>query len=125
MHEFSLMASVLKNVEDSAKEAGATQITCISLVVGRMTEVLPDAMEFALEALGEGTMAEGCQLQIKLLEPRSRCLACNREYDHDRYHRSCPDCGSLATELIQGRELYIDAIEVEYADQDCPADISA
>ncbi|MDR3053523.1 MAG: hydrogenase maturation nickel metallochaperone HypA [Coriobacteriales bacterium] len=113
MHEFSLMQSVLETVEGTARDAGAARVTVIRLVVGQMTEVVADAMEFALEALGPGTLSEGAELVLTNVEPRSRCCVCGHEFKHDRYHWSCPACDSLATELLAGKELYIDSIEVE------------
>jgi len=74
---------------------------------------LPDAMEFAFEALAPDTLCKAATLKMTMLKPRSRCLQCGSEYEHDRFHWICPDCGSLATELLAGRELYIDAIEVD------------
>jgi hydrogenase nickel incorporation protein HypA/HybF len=116
MHEFSLMSSVLATVENSARAAGALRVTVISLRIGRLTEVLPEAMTFAHQALTAGTIAEGSHLMIDYVEPRSRCLICDYEYTHDRFSRSCPKCNALACELLAGRELEIKSIEVENAD---------
>ena len=113
MHEFSLMQSVLLAVESSALEAHAKRVTAIRLVIGDMTEVISEAMEFALEALGPGTICEGAMLTIQRAPTRSRCLACSTEFTHDRYHWACPECDSLATELLSGKEMYIDSIEIE------------
>ncbi|MDR3307667.1 MAG: hydrogenase maturation nickel metallochaperone HypA [Coriobacteriales bacterium] len=113
MHEFSLMQSVLEQVDAAAKEAGAQRVTSVRLVIGDMAEVVGDAMEFAFEALTPSTLSEGAQLVITTVRPRSRCTACEHEFEHDRYHWSCPVCDSLATELLAGRELYIDSIEVD------------
>jgi len=107
------MQSVLKDAEDAAREAGAVRVSEIRLVIGEMREVLPDAMEFAFEVLALETLCKGATLKMTMLKPRSRCLQCSSEYEHDRFHWMCPGCGSLATELLAGRELYIDAIEVD------------
>jgi len=113
MHEFSLMTGVLDTVEMSAREFNAQKILEIRLVIGDMAEILVDAMDFAFEVLSPGTLAEGAKLTMTKVSPRSRCLACGREFTHDRYHFSCPDCDSLATELLNGRELYIESMEIE------------
>jgi len=110
------MASVLSTAEDRVQEAKAIKITNISLTIGRLTEVMPDALQFAHQVLTEGTIAEGSTLKMTIIEPRSRCLVCGLEYEHDRYHRTCPACQALACELLQGHELFIDSIEVENAD---------
>jgi len=116
MHEFSLMTSVMATVEEAAASAKATRVTEINLVVGRLTDVLPDAMEFAHQVLVQGTLAEGSRLSIRFSEPRSRCRECGLEFEHDRFSRICPACNALNTELMAGRELNIESIEVEYDD---------
>lgn len=113
MHEFGLMQSVLNNAESSAREAGAKKVTEIRLVIGEMREIVPDAMDFAFEALAADTLCEKALLKMTMVRPRSRCTKCNHEFEHERFARGCPKCDSLATELICGKELYIDAIEVE------------
>ena len=113
MHEFSLMTGVLDAVEASAREHGASRVVEIKLVIGEMAEVLEDAMDFAFEALTPTTLAEGARLTMIKIVPKSRCLACGTEFEHDRYHFYCPVCDSLATELLAGRELYIESMEIE------------
>jgi hydrogenase nickel incorporation protein HypA/HybF len=113
MHEFGLMQSVLDNADKSAREAGAVRITDIRLVIGEMREVIPDSMDFAFEALSPNTLSENAVLHMTMISPRSRCTQCGHEFEHERFRRSCPKCDSLVTELIAGKELYIDAIEVE------------
>jgi hydrogenase nickel incorporation protein HypA/HybF len=118
MHELGLMQSVLDSANESAHQAGAVKVLEIHLSVGEMTEAVPDALDFAFEALSTDTLSEGAVLDINFIKPRSRCLACGHEYEHTRYHISCPACQSLATELIAGRELFIDSIEVDIPDDD-------
>ena len=110
------MSSVLTTAVDSARQVGASSITKISLSIGQLSEVLPDAMRFAHEALTIGTIAEGSVLEINYIEARSRCLVCGLEYSHDQFRRTCPECNALACEILAGRELMIDSIEVENAD---------
>lgn len=118
MHEFSLMQGVLETVEAAAQQAGASHVSEIRLVIGEMREVIMDALEFSFEALAPETVCEDAKLSVTMVKPRSRCLQCGNEYEHDRFHWMCPACDSLATELIAGRELYIDAIEVDTQDED-------
>ena len=51
-----------------------------------------------------------------MIRPKSRCLECGAEFEHDRFHMFCPECDSFATELLAGRELQIDSIEVDLPD---------
>lgn len=121
MHELGIMTGVLDTVEKSAKQAGADKVLKVSLSVGEMTEAIEDALRFAFEALseqGEYALCEGAELDITMVKPKSRCLECGAEYEHDRFHMLCPACESFATELIAGRELQIDSIEVDIPDDE-------
>lgn len=118
MHELGIMTGVMDAVTTSAKQAGATCVLKVNLSVGEMTEAIEDALMFAFEALSEGTFCEGAELEINMVRPKSRCLECGAEYEHDRFHMLCPECNSFATELIAGRELQIDSIEVDIPEDD-------
>lgn len=103
-------------VTQAAEDAGAQRVTDITLSVGEMTEAIKDALEFAFEVLSEGTICQGARLHIVMVRPRSRCLECGTEYEHDRFHMHCPECESPFTELLAGREMKIDSIEVDLPD---------
>jgi hydrogenase nickel incorporation protein HypA/HybF len=113
MHELSLMEGLLESVETAARDAGALRVMSIHLKIGVMTEVVDESLEFAFEVLSQDTLSEGADLTVERIEPVSRCLDCGMEFMHDRYHLACPDCGSFATQLIAGREMLIDNIEVD------------
>lgn len=113
----SIIAGVLDAVRPSAEQAGAERVIAISLRIGDMTEVVDEALEFAFEALTEGTICEGARLDVTKIHPRSVCFECGAEFDHDRFHRSCTKCGSYETQLTRGRELEIESIEVDLPDE--------
>lgn len=117
MHELGIMTGVLDAVTTSAREAGAERVLKVNLVVGEMTEAIQDALEFAFEALTEADpFVKDAELSVTMVKPKSRCLECGEEFEHDRFHMFCPKCDSFATELIAGRELQIDSIEVDLPD---------
>lgn len=118
MHELGIMTGVLQAVEESAKQAGSNKVLTINLSVGVMTEAIEDALRFAFEALSEGTICENAALEITMIAPVSVCAECGNKYEHDRFHMLCPECGSSFTQLIQGKELQIDSIEVDLPDDD-------
>ena len=118
MHEMGIIAGVLDAVNAAAADAGAERVLAIDLRVGVMTEAIADALAFAFEALSEGTLSDGAELRIEWVQPRSLCLECAAEFAHDRFHRTCPQCGSYETSLIAGRELEIASIEVDLPDDE-------
>ena len=118
MHELGIMTGVVDSVTQTARDNGATKVLKVNLSVGVMTEAIEDALFFAFEALSETEpLMEGAQLEINMVQPRSRCLECGNEFQHDRYHVACPECGGFA-DLIAGKELRIDSIEVDIPDEE-------
>lgn len=113
MHEMGIMTGILEASVDAAEKAGKSRITEIHLTIGELTEIQEFALDFAFEALSRDTMADGGKLVITFLSPRSKCKMCQVEYDHDRFTMVCPECGSFDVELLQGREMQIDAIEAD------------
>jgi len=109
----SIMESVFDNAFEAMKASGYTKITRIDLTFGEMTEIAEDSLRFAFDALKEGTPAADAELAVTVLAPRSQCLECGAEYDHDRFDVRCPTCGSVITKLLQGREMRIDAVEAQ------------
>lgn len=114
MHELGIMTGVVETVTESARQAGATKLLKVSMSVGEMTEAIEDALQFAFEALTErDPFTAGAELEVRMIAPRSLCLDCGAEFEHDRFHRLCPECESFTTQLVAGRELQIDSIEVD------------
>lgn len=119
MHELGIMTGVMDAVTKSAHDAGADKVLKVTLSVGEMTECIQDALEFAFEALTEDDpFVRDAELTINMIKPKSRCLECGAEFEHDRFHMFCPECDSFATELLAGRELQIDSIEVDIPDDE-------
>ena len=123
MHEYSIVEGVLDSVIPAAEKAGADRIVCVRLRVGDMTEVVQESLDFMWGICCEqrGPMVEGCRLEVEYVYPRSACLKCGHEFEHDRFLLKCPECGSASTMLLSGRELEIASMDVDIPD-DAPAE---
>jgi hydrogenase nickel incorporation protein HypA/HybF len=120
VHEYSIVQGVLDAVIPAAREAGALRILGVRLRVGDMTEVVRDSLDFMWEISCEerGTFVEGAALEVDTVLPRSACLACGHEFEHDRFHLRCPECDSASTMLLSGRELEIASMDVDLPDEE-------
>lgn len=120
MHEYSIVQGVLDAVIPAAVDAGATRVTKVRLKVGEMTEVVRDSLDFMWDLCCEdrGAIASGAVLEVEMVMPRSACLQCGNEFEHDRFHLHCPSCGSASTMLLSGRELEIASMDVDIPDAD-------
>jgi hydrogenase nickel incorporation protein HypA/HybF len=113
MHELSIMQSALNLALERAREAQGSRVHLIRLRVGQLSGVVPDALQFAFEALSPGTPAEGGQLAIEHVPARFWCAACLREFEVEDLLPECPDCHGPSAELRAGRELEIASLEIE------------
>lgn len=113
MHEMGITQSILDTAIEAAEDRGATRITKISVQVGVLTEIVEYALQFAFEALTPGTLAEGAELTVEMISPRSRCGQCGTEFDHGRFDSQCPECGNPFNEPLSGRELLISSIDID------------
>lgn len=117
MHELSLMQGVMDAVVPAAKENGALKIINITLRIGEMTQVVEEAMRFAFDALTDGEeLFDGCELTLDFVQAKSACFDCGAEFEHDRFHLKCPECGGRHTVVIAGKEMDIAGIEIETED---------
>ena len=73
MHEFSLIQSIFKIIEQVAQANNLQTISKIRLKIGKLRQVAPDFLQFAFAAVAKGTLAEGAAL-ISLARPKSVIL---------------------------------------------------
>jgi hydrogenase nickel incorporation protein HypA/HybF len=112
MHELSIMQSALSVALEQARQAGASRVHEIRLRIGALSGVVPDALEFAFEALAPGTQAEGARLTIENVPARFWCAGCSCEFTSEDMFAECPDCHALSGELRAGREMEVASLEV-------------
>ncbi len=113
MHEMSIMEATLEVAAGQARKAGADRICVVTLRIGSLSGVVPDALRFAFDALSPGTPAGGAELRIETVPASFWCSACQARFQADNLLAVCPSCQSLSRELLGGRELELTSLEVE------------
>lgn len=113
MHELSIMDSALTLALEQARQAGATKVHRIRLRIGALSGVVPEALQFAFEALATGTPAEGAALEIEPVAARFWCQSCTREFESANLFADCPDCHRPSGDLRAGREMELASMEIE------------
>ena len=113
MHEFSIAARLVQLVEEHARKAGARRVVSVKVLAGRLTGVVPRLLKEAFEFCSEGTLAEGADLVIEEPPLRCRCKGCGAEYEPEGLSLRCPQCGAGNFEILSGRELLLERVEVE------------
>ena len=65
MHEISLVQSIIKIVIAELPEYNMTKVDAITLKIGKMRQILGDALLFAFDILGKDTPLEGAKIIIE------------------------------------------------------------
>lgn len=113
MHEQSIVESLLALAIENAEKAKASKILRIYLVVGELSGVVEEAVDFYFSILSRDTIAAQASLFFMRTPAQLRCRKCNTIFSPERLDFHCPDCKEQQIEIIGGRELYIDSMEVE------------
>ena len=112
MHEQSIVASLLSMAVEDAKKDNARRIISIKLVVGELTGVEKDAVSFYFGFMARNTIASGASLEFNYTKAQLRCRECDILFPRDTLEFICPECNGKAIEIVGGRELYIESMEV-------------
>lgn len=108
MHELGITQSI---IEICAEHAAGAKVLRVTLEIGQLTAVMPDAIRFCFDVCTEGTALGGAALDIVDVAGRGRCRSCLREMEMNDFLVHC-DCGSIDIECIAGEGLRIKEMEV-------------
>lgn len=106
------MASLLSLALEDAKKNGARRIVSIKLVVGELTGIEADAVNFYFGFMAKDTIANGSALEFNYTKAQLRCRDCDIIFPRNELKFNCPNCNKKAVEIVGGRELYIDSMEI-------------
>lgn len=90
----------------------AGRVRAVHLQLGALTTFVPEALTFYFEALTKGTTLEGARLAIEEIPVVGECRNCGRQLEVEAPPFLCAACGSPDLEVVRGRELLIDALEI-------------
>jgi hydrogenase nickel incorporation protein HypA/HybF len=113
MHEASITESMLALALEKANEAKAKKITSINLIVGELSGVVPDCVQFYFDIISQNTLADGAKLNFENKPVQIRCRKCASVFTPADHEWSCPKCQETSVEIASGRECYMESIEVE------------
>ncbi|MDD5510097.1 MAG: hydrogenase maturation nickel metallochaperone HypA [Dehalococcoidales bacterium] len=113
MHELAITQSMLDIVLDQAEKAEAERVLAVKLSVGELSGFVEESVQFYFNFLVKGTIAEGATVSFTMVPAKARCRNCARVFKLKEFDWSCPDCGQDSIEITDGKELFVESIEVE------------
>ena len=117
MHELPITQSILEIALRHAQQSGAKRVTDLYLLIGQLSYVVDDSVQFYWDMIAKDTIAEGATLHFQRVPAEFLCLECNHRYPVDGENLACPDCGSTHVKLTSGDEFRLESIDVETADE--------
>jgi hydrogenase nickel incorporation protein HypA/HybF len=112
VHEAGLVQSMLTIAEREARRAGGTRIALVRLRVGRLSAVVPEALEHAFDALKAGTMAGSATMEVEYVPGRLFCARCERDFTTEDLIGACPTCGTPSGFVKDGMDVQLVSLEV-------------
>ena len=114
MHELGIAESAVKAALKEMRNRKATRILSVTLRIGDLAAVDPQAMRFAFDTVIAGTAADGANLEIDHIAPLAWCRVCSETFSTDSIaFFKCPRCGNYSGELRQGREIELARLELD------------
>ena len=109
MHELSLVQGVVDICE---QHADGRRVLAVTLEIGALSGVVPEALEFCFDAATRGSLLEGAHLVIERVAATGLCSRCGHVSPMETYFDPCPNCGAIVLELRSGDEMRVKDLEV-------------
>ncbi len=109
----AITQGILDIVLDTAEKSHAKKVNSVNLIIGSLSQVVPDCVTSYFEIMAKDTVAEGAQLNIRMIEAQAECMKCGTIFTAQDMSVKCPKCGDLLGRMISGRELSVESIDID------------
>ncbi|MFH2218576.1 MAG: hydrogenase maturation nickel metallochaperone HypA [Pseudomonadota bacterium] len=117
MHEMGIAMQILEIATASIPEdMRNARVEKVNLRVGKLAAVVPESLRFCFEIAAKDTPLSGAVLDIEEVPVVAVCRECRTEWTITEPAFTCKKCKSGAIEIVSGRELDIESIEISDED---------
>lgn len=113
MHELTITESLLEIALRHAKKANANRISDLYLVIGDLSSVVDESVQFYWDIVAKDTPAEGATLHFERKATEIECLDCGNVYRPTDNNLACQNCQSIRIKILSGEEFFLEAINIE------------
>jgi hydrogenase nickel incorporation protein HypA/HybF len=112
MHELSIAMSIVELAEEEA-ERRCVHVDAVHLRLGALSGVVKDALLSCYEMACENTPLQNSRLVVEEVSVVIFCPTCLAQRPLSSVQLfCCPECGTLCSEIVQGKELEVVALEI-------------
>ena len=94
------------------EENGRPEVFSVTVEIGALQLVVPDALDTAFKALTHETEFEQTELIQEVIPARGVCKQCETEQEREELYSACVECGSYNFRMMTGLELNLTSMEV-------------
>ena len=111
MHELSIAQSVVSTVRAAL---GERRVLAVTLRVGPLAGVVPEALAFGWDVVTNGTSLAGSRLDVERVAVEVMCAGCGTTGERTTSPPwRCAACDGVCAPLGDGRTLEVGTVEVE------------
>jgi hydrogenase nickel incorporation protein HypA/HybF len=113
MHELSIAMSIVEMAQEEAAKHDGAQVAAVHLKLGALSGVVKDALISAYEMAREDSPLQTARLVIEEIPVMVFCPTCQARRPVSSVQLfCCAECGTPASEIVQGKELEVVALEI-------------
>lgn len=113
MHEMTIAMNIVDIICQKADEEKAVKVNSVELVIGELSGIMINSLEFCFEAACKNTIADGAELKIDKIEAKAFCKSCKKDFKIESDFSPCPTCNDFNFELKTGKEFSIKSFNID------------
>jgi hydrogenase nickel incorporation protein HypA/HybF len=113
LHELTITENILRITLDHANKEQATLVTDLYLVIGQLSSIIDESVQFYWSFIAKGTIAENARLHFQRISTVFFCNSCELEYFPKNDSFTCPFCGGKNINIKSGEEFMLESISIE------------
>ncbi len=112
MHELSIAEEIINIASQYVGADNKAEVLSVFVEIGKLSNILPDSLEFCFDALIGDTQLKGAKLIITEIPATVECEDCRNISEIENVIFYCKKCGSPKVKLIKGNELKVIELEI-------------
>jgi len=113
MHELAVTESILNIATKHARQSEAKRVTDVHLVIGDLSSIVDDSVQFYWDMITKNTLCENARLHFERIPAKLECRDCGHQFTIVDGLQPCPKCNSVRVKVIAGEEFLVDSLEIE------------
>src|ERR1700686_3041666 len=114
MHELSIAMSIVELAQEELDRRRGGRIHAVHPKLGALSGVVKEALLSSYEMACEDTPLQGSRLVFEEVPVVIFCPSCRAQRPLSSLQLfCCPECGTPCSEIVQGKELEVVALEIQ------------